>query len=240
VFCVFSGQGVIGLRRYLNSERDFADLHDPLPGEVRHRNGHAGFAGAPNAPPPSHTHHHGDGAFDDAEPDVVDDDDGLEDGSEMAVDTQPLMGPLPVLATDGQASATPPVPPPPPQLPFLSAPSYRHDGVEIRHGQSGFASGVTPRVLGLDEEDADDAMDTTPARPSTSNAGAAPLGLHGFPAHQSSRSRQASGAGPVPAELGPSTASIQRATPGRGTPPGLSDATGSGPSQSHGNNAGNI
>ncbi|KAK0652782.1 hypothetical protein B0T16DRAFT_505470 [Cercophora newfieldiana] len=101
VFCVFSGQGVVGLRKYLNQERGFT-------------------AGGPPPPPPHHPHpdgidnvallhpaavphvHNVDGAFDDTEADAVDDEDVLEDGTEMIIDTQPLL-------QNGQGASTAPL-----------------------------------------------------------------------------------------------------------------------------------
>ena len=244
MFCVFSGQGVLGLRRYLNSEQDFAETRDSTPGDARHRAGHAGFPPGPNAVPVPHPHNQGGAAFDDAEPDVVDDDDGLEDGSEMAIDTQPILAPHPGLGIEGQVSAAPPVPPPPPQLSFQSSPNYQHVGgsqFSSRHDQLGFASAVPPRVLGPDEEDGDDAMYTTPIVPSTSGASTAALGPYGYRPHQSLRTRQTSGARSVHVDAGPSTASVPGPTPGRVASPGLLDAPlyeGSGPIQHHGNNSG--
>ncbi|KAK1753291.1 F-box domain-containing protein [Echria macrotheca] len=117
VFCVFSGQGVVGLRKYLNQERAFADLQVPPPPP--------GEPGVPNAGTngvtvldPAAAHAHADGAFDDVEPDVVDDEDVLEDGSEMIIDTQPLLPHEPVASTAplGGNPVLPPPPPPPPHM----------------------------------------------------------------------------------------------------------------------------
>lgn len=244
MFCVFSGQGVLGLRRYLNSEHDFADIRDPLPGEVRHRAGHTIFGPGPNVVPLPHTHNQGDGAFDDGEPDVVDDDDGLEDGSEMAIDTQPLLGPLPGLGTGGHVPAAPPVPPPPPQLPFLSAHTHQHTGLTqlgSGHSQPSLTGAMIPRILGPEEEDGDDAMDTSPLVASTSDASIAALGPHRYPTRQSSTSRLASGARSVPVQPGPSTASVPGPRPGSTTPPSLSGAAeheSLGPGETHESNSG--
>lgn len=228
VFCVFSGQGVLGLRRYLNSERDFADLRDPSPGEVRHRAGHPVFAGAPNAVPGPL--HHGDGAFEDADPDVVDDDDGLEDGSEMAIDAQPLLGPPHSLGTESHVSAAPPVPPPPPQHPFISAPLYQHAGapqVGIRHNLPGLSSTASPRGLGPDEEGWVEAMDTTPAGAQASTASTATLWPDDeYRAHLSTRTRPASGARHVRVGPGTSMASVPGPVSGDGTSPRMFDGNG--------------
>ena len=227
MFCVFSGQGVLGLRRYLNSERDFAELRGPLPGEAHHQQGHPVFAVTANAEPAAHAQTLADGAFDDGEPDVVDDDDGLEDGSEMAIDTIPLMGPLHSLGTDGQASAVPPIPPPPPQPSFLSGSVYQHTALsgDLPDGSSNV---IPPRVLGFDEEeDGNEAMDLAPAGLSSSTASTAAFNpSHDFRVNTSlSRSRQASGASPVPVEHGASTASVPGPMPGPSTSSGTSRAT---------------
>jgi len=115
VFCVFSGQGVVGLRKYLNQERAFADMRVPPPPPGEPGLPHTGqdLNGVAILDPAT-PHVHADGAFDDADPDVVDDDDGLEDGSEMIIDTQPLLQvgpgtpPVPFVSNPVQ----PPVPPP--------------------------------------------------------------------------------------------------------------------------------
>lgn len=107
VFCVFSGQGVVGLRRYLNSEAVFAGLHDdgynpmmlPRAGELGNEAPEFALG------PAGHQHNQADGAFEEQEVDAVDDDDGPDDGSEMAIDPQPQGG--------GPANIPPPPPPPP-------------------------------------------------------------------------------------------------------------------------------
>ena len=196
---------MLGLRRYLNNEQDFAELRDPLPGEARHRAGHAGFAGAVNIVPPPPTHNHGDGAFDDAEPDVVDDDDGLEDGSEMAIDTQAPVGQP---TTEGEALDAPPVPPPPPQFPNFAAPLILAADVPqigVVHNHSVLPGAPASGIQGYeDDEDEDQAMDGTPS----ATASTAALLPHGYEEHPPSRSRQASGAGSIPSQAGPSTASV--------------------------------
>lgn len=115
VFCVFSGQGVVGLRKYLNQERAFADMRvpPPPPGEPGLPHTSQDLNGVAILDPAT-PHVHADGAFDDGDPDVVDDDDGLEDGSEMIIDTQPLLHagagapPAPFVSNP----VHPPVPPP--------------------------------------------------------------------------------------------------------------------------------
>ncbi|CCC11215.1 hypothetical protein SMACR_03920 [Sordaria macrospora] len=126
VFCVFSGQGVTNLRRYLNSEHNLTEPTRgarPIDG-VPNRAGPV-FPGAAVNPmqvtPPGH--HAAAAAFiDDGEPDAVDDDDGLEDGSEMVIDTQPMlhnhhavMGGT-AFPIQGVASTEQLLPPPPPAI----------------------------------------------------------------------------------------------------------------------------
>ncbi len=77
MFCVFSGQGVGNLRRYLNAEPSFAALRDP-----------SQTARPPRPPPhqpPVSGNNNIDGGFDDGEA-VVDDDDAFEDAAEMVLD----------------------------------------------------------------------------------------------------------------------------------------------------------
>ncbi|KAK3370473.1 hypothetical protein B0H63DRAFT_316455 [Podospora didyma] len=116
VFCVFSGQGVVNLRRYLNQERAFADLRAPLPGEL---GGHV--RSVPNFingtyPPLAPTHlQNVENGFDDI--DAADDFDGLDDGTEMVIDTQPLLNPLNLgLGVPPTALAPIPIPPPLPHM----------------------------------------------------------------------------------------------------------------------------
>ncbi|KAL2168874.1 hypothetical protein VTG60DRAFT_6776 [Thermothelomyces hinnuleus] len=85
VFCVFSGQGVVGLRKHFNRFIAAAE-------ESRRGNRAVIQADAPIFPPPPQ------GVLidvsvpvDDGDPDGLDDDDVPEDGSEMVVDTQPLL-----------------------------------------------------------------------------------------------------------------------------------------------------
>jgi F-box and leucine-rich repeat protein GRR1 len=184
----------MGLRKYLNSERNYAELHEPMPGERRHIPNPANFPVLPNGTPPAGPAH-GDATFDDGEPDVVDDDDGLEDGSEMAIDTQPLLGPLPPLANGAHVGA-PPVPPPPPQIPFPPVASHPQSASPqgLFDGQAGIPP-APPRVFMSGEADDSDFMDVSTAGPSVAGASTATLGL--------------SGAGHTAADSGPSTASIQ-------------------------------
>ncbi|AEO63115.1 uncharacterized protein THITE_2107996 [Thermothielavioides terrestris NRRL 8126] len=98
VFCVFSGQGVVGLRRHLNQLRQ-AQL-PPRDGS------HANETIFPDMPVATAGFSHlqtNEGGFDDPEADAIDEDDGLEDGSEMVIDPQPLL--------NNQNPAIPPLPP---------------------------------------------------------------------------------------------------------------------------------
>ncbi|KAK4222518.1 SCF E3 ubiquitin ligase complex F-box protein grrA [Podospora fimiseda] len=103
VFCVFSGQGVASLRRHLNNEqRNFADLRitDSI---------HPDAIG--NAPPVLNPQvaQNGDINLDDTEADLVDDDDGLEDATEMVIDA-------PNAAVNNAPVGVIPVPPPIPGI----------------------------------------------------------------------------------------------------------------------------
>ncbi|KAK3946641.1 hypothetical protein QBC32DRAFT_132289 [Pseudoneurospora amorphoporcata] len=127
VFCVFSGQGVTNLRRYLNSEHNLTEITRgarPIDEGVPNRAGSV-FPGTAVNPmqvtPPGH--HAAAAAFiDDGEPDAVDDDDGLEDGSEMVIDTQPMLHNHHVVMggtafpIQGVASTEQLLPPPPPAI----------------------------------------------------------------------------------------------------------------------------
>ncbi|OTA53090.1 RNI-like protein [Hypoxylon sp. EC38] len=115
VFCVFSGQGVMGLRNYLNTQPEFAEyhLHQPslfAPRRPVHINQEAaqGLQGIAPAPAPDM-----DG-FDDA--DGVEDDD-MGDGSEIALD--PGNFGINDNATNGINMTIPPPPPPPQHHPIM-------------------------------------------------------------------------------------------------------------------------
>ncbi len=90
---MFSGQGVVGLRKYLNHERSFADIRVPPPTE-QHTNPAAtpAQAGATLLDASIPHAHNPNLVFNDEEPDALDDDDVLEDVTEMAIDTLPLLG----------------------------------------------------------------------------------------------------------------------------------------------------
>jgi len=193
VFCVFSGQGVVNLRRYLNSERAFADLRGPhhdeiiptqrvvpgLPGPVPLQHGAVHVPGHP------------DSGFDDAEADAVDDDEGLEDGTEMAIDTQPLLGhhnnPNPGVAStvNGHNHALVPPPPPPvhgPEGPTGALFNYV-DGHppyvphQIRfHSDPVMYSQFVPQLLGqVGNHSRVDVMDVSRPSPSAAGPSTAPV-----------------------------------------------------------------
>ncbi|KAK3904870.1 SCF E3 ubiquitin ligase complex F-box protein grrA [Staphylotrichum tortipilum] len=112
VFCVFSGQGVANLRRHFNS----MTASDEPRRNLRTAPG-GGPAGAifPNGGLPVAVPHlqNLDTGFDDGDPDTVDDDDDVpENGSEMVIDTQPLLGthvpPPPAHHVDGTVNPTNP------------------------------------------------------------------------------------------------------------------------------------
>ncbi|KAL0932636.1 F-box and leucine-rich repeat protein grr1 [Colletotrichum truncatum] len=111
VFCVFSGAGVSKLREYLNNSPEYEGLRDsPAPrysgaGILSRRNIDPRSATPGNAGPAN-----GDAEGDDAEAPEEDEFDGL-DGSEMAVDGQPLLAQNLV---NGNATQNGMAPPPPP------------------------------------------------------------------------------------------------------------------------------
>ncbi|GAB1314755.1 SCF ubiquitin ligase complex subunit [Madurella fahalii] len=136
VFCVFSGQGVVNLRKYLNN-RQALEMS-----EMRASQAAAHPLFHPAAPHPGIPHlHTTDGAFDETEADAVDDDDGLEDGSEMVIDTQPLLdnhgNSLGVFPIEGLDTA----PQPPPVLPIHS-----HAHHPVNNNPFGYVGGHPPYV----------------------------------------------------------------------------------------------
>ncbi|KAK3984748.1 SCF E3 ubiquitin ligase complex F-box protein grrA [Cladorrhinum sp. PSN332] len=105
VFCVFSGQGVASLRRHLNNEqRNFADLRitDPTTADANA----TALAGATLNAQVGQLQN-GDINLDDTEADLVDDDDGLDEATEMMIDA-PNAG-INALAP-GAIPAVPPIP----------------------------------------------------------------------------------------------------------------------------------
>lgn len=217
MFCVFSGQGVMGLRKYLNNERDLADLHDSS-GRVVFRQPHQGvhFPGLlPNGPaPPQGGPGVADANFDDGEPDVIDDDDGLEDGSEMAVDAQPLLGPGPPPAASGANLGAPPVPPPPPQIPFPPVAHHPQDDSNTTPGDGHLPEPAVdlstrwPRTVAVDADDGTIPMDMNHVGSSATGASAAPLNPQGPHSGSFDGAQAASGAGSLTTGNGPSTASV--------------------------------
>ncbi|KAJ0116196.1 hypothetical protein J7T55_005142 [Diaporthe amygdali] len=175
VFCVFSGQGVSNLRRHLNTDSAFAHLRDGTPtGFPRHAQVASNFA---PYPPPGHGH--ADAGFDEQEGDVVDDDDGLDDGTEMVIDAAPLVGPnTGVAGASLDASIIPPPPPAPPQIPSMMwQPHNQHWPPGVSHTNGTLpAAGPGTTAPGFQSPDVTDAMDMSPARPSASTA---PLRLDG-------------------------------------------------------------
>lgn len=177
VFCVYSGTGVSGLRRYLNTQSEFADFSDGIGMHTRRR------AAPPNDAVPITDV---DG-FDEA--DGVEDDD-MGDGSEIALEGGPDD------AQNGANMAIPPPPPPP-------APTYQHALAAQANAHGGFhvvVNGPVPQVLpgpttptqiSLDQSIAMHPVPANQDGPST-----APLGHMPGPAGPSTASFQA------PAEAG--------------------------------------
>lgn len=106
----------------------------------------------PGNPPPGVTHAaNNDGALDDADPEALDDDDGLEDESEMVVDAQPLLGDglgLPPTTLVNAPPPPPPIPPLPPHFHHANSFSYvaSHPPQPITYlgSQVGVAEAVPP------------------------------------------------------------------------------------------------
>ncbi|KAK3326143.1 hypothetical protein B0H66DRAFT_147851 [Apodospora peruviana] len=204
VFCVFSGTGVVGLRRYLNSERTFAGIQETPSGEAQNT---ANFGDAANPlPNVAHLHNPADSGFDDIEADGGDDDDGIDDGTEMVIDTQPLLNHGP-----GAAAGLIPPPPPPPPAPaqHINANPFGYVGGhppyvphQVQFHEAQIAGG--PPVPEHGDSDADDAMELVMLGPA--NAGASTAGLRVQPAPAA---QQASTAGPRSSDVGASTASTQ-------------------------------
>ncbi|KAL1864040.1 hypothetical protein VTK73DRAFT_6260 [Phialemonium thermophilum] len=227
VFCVFSGQGVINLRRHLNTDPAFAHFREPTFGEVRPRAVHAGVQGgqANGAAFAAPGQTHGDAAFDEGEPDVIEDDDGL-DGSEMTVDAQPLLvnpvhlhsAPGAVGAAGAAAQAGIPPPPPPAPAPPGDTSANRGDAfATVLQGGQFSGDGMTelPPVA-TNTAASNEAMlnahavQNNAAGPSVQGASTAAIGLGQaglHPFHQSSTSLHASVAGPASSASGASTAS---------------------------------
>ncbi|KAM7187678.1 SCF E3 ubiquitin ligase complex F-box protein grrA [Naviculisporaceae sp. PSN 640] len=203
VFCVFSGQGVVSLRRYLNSERAFADL----PSEPRHTPMFNPVA--PVAPAAPHLHNPV-GGFDDVEADAGDDEDGLDDGTEMAIDTQPLLG-----TQTGNAMVPPPPPPAPPQgmtaNPFGYVgghPPYVPQQVQFHNGLPILQSN-TPGQIQVPEDDDDEMDEFILLGPSNGGASTATLGSSNTIVGPGTEGHQASAAGFSHVDIGASTASTQ-------------------------------
>lgn len=171
VFCVFSGQGVVGLRNHLNgSERQPQGMHLAMragpPGDLPI---FPAGAGPPPAAPQLNNVDDGLG-----EADAVDDDDGL-DGSEMVIDAQPLLnhhniGLAISQATPGAIPVPPPIPPaashahPANVNPFGYVgghPPYVPHQMLSQPGSAGLTPSTSPPHAGQDE--GNDDMDISPA-----------------------------------------------------------------------------
>jgi len=219
----------VNLRRYLNSEQAFADLHDrSLPGFPGHRHpieptllGDAG---------PGALHAHGGGAngadanFDDADADAIDDEDVLDDGSEMVIDTQPLLLNAPSAAAAhlgvGHGGGL---------LAALAALAGAHqegvtDTAQLPLNPVGwsteFSNTAGPALGGLG--DADAAMDLTPAAPSHAGGGSSgnTAVLGGFTIFESG------GQGPNPLAAAGATTETPADLSGSGSSSSIGDAPG--------------
>ncbi len=162
-----------------------------------------------------------EGNFDDQEVDGIDDDDGMDDGSEMVIDTQPLVDAD--QAVGGPSNLQPTVPGPPFPGAFPQGNGYPPATIEpgsFLDDLTAFEQYIPPAPLSPESDvGADDAMDVSPVAPLDSAGGGigastAPVGGHHIYHHPLS-SHMASGAGPSNAAAGPSTASMQ-ARPSQG------------------------
>ncbi|KAK4096932.1 RNI-like protein [Parathielavia hyrcaniae] len=88
VFCVFSGQGVVNLRKHFNRIIAAEDARRRAPIPVLEP---PIFPATAVPPPPLPAMQTIGAGFDDGEPDTMDDEDILDDGSEMVIDVQPLL-----------------------------------------------------------------------------------------------------------------------------------------------------
>lgn len=199
VFCVFSGQGVVGLRKYLNHERAFAELHVPSSDEPG------------NVPPPPPTHgttaldltaphtHITNAAFGDEEADALDDDDILGDGSEMVIDTQPLLG--------HHATTLAALPPPQPFQAITAQAQETNSALWAQQGQArpDEFSVTLPQSL------PDNGTPANATNASTASARSTGPGI--ITIHAPSGSRQASAAGPSYTSTGNISQGQERSTP---------------------------
>lgn len=170
VFCVFSGQGVINLRGHLNKDPAFAHLREPS-GQHRHP--------IIETQPVTPAGDRNDAAFDEPERDVIDDDDGLDDGSEMVIDTAP---PAQHNGTSLDAGIIPPPPPPPamfynPSLAYQWNPQSQPWYPSQQHAHSApatnglaFPTQGSLAAYGPAHPHLSDAMDVTPTQPLASMA----------------------------------------------------------------------
>ncbi|KAK3328076.1 hypothetical protein B0T19DRAFT_182611 [Cercophora scortea] len=217
VFCVFSGQGVVGLRKHLNMEHQARIPRFEMPSY------HQTQMFENPAPGAGHVHHP-DGGFDEGEPDGADDDDGLEDGSEMVIDTQsqPLLlaHRLPGLGVAMGGPIPPPPPPPPPPArgnsdPFGYVgghPPYVPLQVRFQNNQIVLAEDGSPVHGDSDEDYGNDDMELGPSGPS--NGGPSTAGQNGPFFHELAvNARQTSGAEASLAGVGASLAPIHGMPP---------------------------
>lgn len=197
------------LRHHLNTNAAFAHLRDASTHSGQHR---APVFDAPTVTPLGHGH---DTAFDEPERDALEDDDGLDDGTEMVIDTIP---PVQNNGTSLDAIIIPP-PPPPPPAPFQnpnvayqwnpeSQPWYPTAQPHSAPASNSFAyptqTGYALHSVGQAHPQLTDAMDVTPTQTfaSTASTGA----IHG---------------------AGPSTASLTAANRTSGQPhPSLGPSNG--------------
>lgn len=171
VFCVFSGQGVVNLRKHFNrmiaAEESRRSMRAAAPVDVPI---FPATTPLPQLLPQLQTI---DTGFDEGDPDALDDEDVLDGGTEMVIDTAPLLNNHNMgLGVNSTAAGAIPVPPPIPTLaqgyvggpppyihqtiPFhgtpvtLNTPTPPHHSVQVGHGNDVDIVQGVPNTAGLD------------------------------------------------------------------------------------------
>ncbi|KAK4235636.1 hypothetical protein C8A03DRAFT_36510 [Achaetomium macrosporum] len=211
VFCVFSGQGVVGLRKHLNRIRQpQLSIRAGPPGDGTIFPDTAPLqAGLPNLLQT------GDGGFDDGEADAIDDDDGLEDGSEMVIDTQPLLNNNhnTGLNLNPGGLGTIPLPPPAPQIP-------QHDGTVTPTNPFHYVAGHPPYIPVPVPFPGEPATLNTPIAPHHVNSGGQQGGNGDGAANEGVANTPSLNAPPSQSPVGqePATADANTTQPSHATP----------------------
>lgn len=173
----------------------------------------------PVAPAAPHLHNPGAG-FDDVEADVGDDEDGLDDGTEMVIDTQPLLTHT-VGAQAGNDAVPPPPPPPPAPTQGTTAnpfgyvgghPPYVPQQVQFHNGLPILPPNAQPQSQ-VHEDDDDDMDEFILLGPANGGASTATLSSSNTVVGPGAGANQASAAGLSLVDIGASTASTQAPVP---------------------------